>query len=147
MTPDDFMSLVLVSKGVINRKKNTAKDSVQWLKNRWTRVEKSKGFEFNYRYSLNELEAWKTVDLKRKSKGSPPDLGRVSLPRLYTGARQIKSAKKTDLLFLLCFVPPVYHAFYNDLVSQGSNEDVDEDSDEENNEDSEESSVQDEDAD
>lgn len=48
------------------------------------------------------------VDLSRKAKGRPVDMGRVSLPRLYNGPREISEKKLADLLSLLDFIPPVY---------------------------------------
>ena len=81
--------------------------------------------QFQYWHSLNTLEAWKTVNLKRKAKGRPPDLGKISLPKLYSSQREIKPAKVKDLLELLDYVPPVHHAFYDKLVAG------DEDSEEE----------------
>ena len=74
---------------------------------------------------MNSLEAWKTVDLRRTAKGRPPDLGRIPLPKLYITPRPIKDVKKADLFSLFDFIPPVYHAFYNGLLSSsdGNNED------------------------
>ena len=132
MTPADFVSLVLVSKAFVNRKINTAKRSVQWLQIKWIRVQKDKPLQFQYRYSLNDLEAWKTVDLKRRTKDRPPDLGRIQLPRMYTTARPIKPAKKTDLLSLFQYIPPLHHPFYNNLLATDGNNEGSEQSDDEN---------------
>ena len=43
---------------------------------------KDQPFQFSYKYSRNALEAWKVVDLSRKTKGRRPDMGRVSRERL-----------------------------------------------------------------
>ena len=104
MAQTDFISLVPVSKSFVNRKKNTVKQGVQWLQIKWIRVQKDKPLQFQYRYSLNALEAWKTVDLRRRAKGRPPDLGRIPLPKLYTTSRPIKAGKKTDLLSLTSYL-------------------------------------------
>lgn len=132
MTQADFVSLVPISKSFVNRKTNTAKQGVQWLQMKWIRVQKDKPLQFQYRYSLNSLEAWKTVDLRRRAKGRPPDLGRIQLPRLYTTPRPIKPGKKADLLSLFDFIPPLHHAFYNSLLSTTCEESDSEDSENEN---------------
>ena len=76
---------------------------------------KDKPLQFQYRYSNNSLESWKTVDLKRKTKGRPVDMARIALPLLYDRPRAINPKKVSDLLELLDFVPPVHHAFYLQL--------------------------------
>lgn len=119
------MSLRDLPKAFVNRKVNTKKQNVDWLRIRWIRVSKDEPLQFRYRYSHNPLEQWKVVDLKRRTKGRPPDMGHIVPKKLYMSPRSIKSAKK-DLLELLNFVPPIYHAFYQDLVSEGTEDDEDE---------------------
>ena len=50
------------------------------------------------------------------------------MPKLYT-TRPIKAGKKTDLLSLFDYIPPVYHAFYNNLLSTPGRNDAPELSD------------------
>lgn len=69
MDKSDFVSLQVLKKAIVNRKKNTARQPVELLKMRWIRVTKGKPLQFSYRYSRNTLEVWKVVDLKRRSKG------------------------------------------------------------------------------
>ena len=59
-------------------------------------------------------------------------MGHIVPKKLYMSLRSIKSAKKKEILELLNFIPPIYHAFYQDLVSKGT-----EDDDESEHEDSE----------
>ena len=89
---------------------------------------KEKPLQFAYKYSHNTLECWKSVDLRRKTKGRPVDMGLARLPPLYSGPRQISSAKLADLRELLCFVPPVYHGFYTVLTAAAEGSDLDSDS-------------------
>ena len=119
------MSLRDLPKAFVNRKVNTKKQN-DWLRIRWIRVSKDESLQFRYRYSHNPLEQWKVVDLKRRTKGRPPDTGHIVPKKPYMSPRSIKSAKKKDLLELLNFVPPIYHAFYQDLVSEGTEDDEDE---------------------
>ena len=88
-------------------------------------MSKDNPHQFQYRYSHNTLEAFKTVDLKRKTKGRPPDLGRVTLPPLYTASRPINKKKIDDLLELLQFV---HHRFYQSQVSTGDSDESDSES-------------------
>ena len=69
-----------------------------------------------YRHSLSEMEAWKTVDFQKRERGRPVDLKRVQLPSLYEAAREISKAKFDDLMQLLSYVPPVHHIFYHLLT-------------------------------
>ena len=89
-------------------------------------MNKDELLQFRYWYSHNALEQWKVVDLKIRTQGRPPDMGQIVPKKLYTSPRSIKSAKKKDLLELLNFVPPIYHSFYQDLVSEGTEDDKDE---------------------
>lgn len=117
MNREDFVSLQVLKKSIVNRKINIHNLKVEWLKIRWICVDHNEPLRFKYWYSHNTLEAWKTVDLKRKGKGRPPNMGRVELLPLYTRPRAIKVAKMNDLLQLLDYVPPVHHAFYRGLTS------------------------------
>ena len=116
MSKDDFLSFKDLTAAIVNRKKDIHVQSVEWLKMRWISVSKDKPLRFSVRYNHNTLEALKTVDLKRKSKGRPIDLGRINLKPLYDGPRAINPNKLNDLKSLLQFVPPVHHPFYMGLV-------------------------------
>ena len=56
MTQEDFVSLEPVAKCIVNRKLNTFKQKVEWLNMKWIRITKGKPLQFQYRYTLNELE-------------------------------------------------------------------------------------------
>ena len=71
MNREEFFSLKPLKQEIINRKVNRNGAKVQWLKMHWIFVSKDSPFQFKYRYSNNTLEAWKTVDLKRKTRSSP----------------------------------------------------------------------------
>ena len=97
------------------------------MKIRWICVSSDKPLEFSYHYTHNALEEWKVVDVKRKTKGRPPDLSRAKLPQLYTHPRSISEKKRADLLELLNYIPPIHHAFYQQL--NGDLTDTDDESD------------------
>jgi len=120
MYQSDFKSVSQLRSEIVNRKKNTDKQKVEWLKMHWIRVQKSSPLCFQYRYTINTLEPWKTVNLRRRRAGRPSDLGRVDLLPLYDGPRPISAPKYRDLQELLSYVPPVHHAFFNGLLSKSS---------------------------
>ena len=118
----DFVSLKSLAKAFVNRKINTQKQKVDWLQIRWIQVRNDKPLQYRYRFSHNTLEAWKTVDLKRKQKGRPVNIGQVQLEPLYDGARTVNKKKLDDLKSLLPFIPPVHHDFYDELVGGGDSD-------------------------
>ena len=96
---------------------------MHWLKIKWIRVKKSQPLKFQYRCSHNELEAWKTVDLRRR-RGRPCDIGKFQLTRLYDHPRKVSSLKLSDICDLMDYVPPVYQKFYEELDSKESDQDT-----------------------
>ena len=117
MSSNDYVSLESVKAQIVNRKTNIHKQKVSWLNIRWIQVSKEKPYQLRYRYSLNALEAWKTLDIQRKRPGRPVDIGRIELQPLYAGPRPLDTRKLEDLKALIQFIPPVYHAFYTTLES------------------------------
>ena len=63
------------------------------------------------------IEPWKTVDLKKKTKGRPVSFINTPFPQLYPNDRMVNKKKVDDLMVLLQFVPPIYHDFYKKLQS------------------------------
>ena len=109
--------LIEMKKLIVNRKEDTVGRAVDWMSIRWIQVKKDAPLKFRFRRSLNELEAWKEVDLKRKAKGRPADLGRFSFTTAYSGPRTLNTNKVQDILSMLDFIPPIHHDFYHELLS------------------------------
>lgn len=74
-------------------------------------------YQIFYKYSHNDLESWKILDVRRKNRGGPSDPGMIVLPQLRAGPRSIQPKKLKDLMELLDYIPPVYQAFYTALES------------------------------
>ena len=108
----DFVNIKNLKSFIVNRKVNTSGEKVEWLNIHCFRVEKSEELTFKYRYTLNDMEPWKTVDLNPKRRGRPSNIGNAKLVPLRSTKR---SAKLDDLLSLLSYVPPVHHDFYRSL--------------------------------
>ena len=75
MASENFVSIKELKKLIVNRKEDTAGGTVNWMSIRWMEVQKEVPLQFRFRRSLNELEAWKEVDPRCRSKGYPADLG------------------------------------------------------------------------
>ena len=86
---------------------------------------------FKYRYSLNEMEPWKSVNLKPKRKGRPSDIGNAKLEPVWSVKHSIKKAKLDVLVSLLPYIPPVNHGFYLDLCGTTVQSDSEEESNDE----------------
>ena len=128
MTLTDFIDIKSLKSFIVNRKINTSKEKVEWMKIHWFRVEKSKGLTFKYRYTLNDMEPWKTVDLKPKRSGRPSDIGSAKLSPRRSVKRTIKKEKLDDLLHLFPYVPPIHHEFYRSLTGATSQTTVEDES-------------------
>lgn len=115
MNREDFVSLKPLKAAIVNCKKNTVGGKVEWLKMHWISVNKDKPLQFQYRYSNNPLECWKTVNLKKRTKGRPVDMGRITLPLLYDRPRAINPNKVSDLLELLDFLSLPYTIRFIDV--------------------------------
>ena len=111
----DFLSIESVRSLIVHRKVNTQKQKVEWLNIRWLQICADHPFQVRYRYSLNSLEAWKTLDLRKRRTGRPADIGRVVLQPLYSGPRPLSEKKLADLQMLTEFIPPIYHTYYRSL--------------------------------
>ena len=120
MNQDEFVTLAAVRAEIVYRKVNTFKEKVEWLQIRWIGITKDKPFEIQYKYSHNDLESWKILDVRRRKRGRPLDPGRLVLQPLYTHPRPIKANKLKDLSELLDYIPPIYHEFYTNLQSSST---------------------------
>ena len=129
MQQADFVSTAQLTSMIVNQKIDIHKQKVDWFSIHWIHVERAKPLQFQFRRTLNTLEAWKTVNLRPKRAGRPSDMGRMILEPLYPAQRPIKPAKLKDLQELMCYVPPIHHAFYATLTETTSAETESEDCD------------------
>lgn len=99
-----------------NRTVNVNGDTVNWLKIKWLRFEKSKPFIMQYKYELQNQLAFEELDTRMNCKQTLTwDM--VDLPKKYSTNVPISKAKKKDLLYLLKegVIPTVYTEFYSRL--------------------------------
>ena len=109
MNTESFVSIKSLTSNIVNRKQNIDKAQVNWFKILWIRVTKDKPLQFLYRYSLNELEVWKVVNLARKTRGRPTNLGTIQLPQLRSGP-----CKPRSKIFILCC--SIFHHYTTDFI-------------------------------
>lgn len=88
---------------------NLTARKVAWLKIHLISVSQNKPLQFQYMYSNNTLECWKTVDLKQKSKGRPVDMGKIINTEkvsdlYYTFYRQLNRGTTDSFLFYQPFI-------------------------------------------
>jgi len=107
---DNFFDFnVLLKKKYQMRKKNEDGDKFIFRDVKWFRYSKKNKNVVFYKTSLDENEHFKTLDMSRRKSIS------MDLPKAYTDILEITEEKKSDLLFLISFIPEVFHNFYQNL--------------------------------
>lgn len=101
---------------LVNRKKNTDKENIQWLKIKRIVYTESIG-TFLYKTSF-EQETWKKLDLRRTIKGRPTVF---SLVHRVQSERKIPAKKLEDLMDLLPYISESSKLYYKALKSDDSN--------------------------
>ncbi|XP_072402345.1 uncharacterized protein [Diabrotica undecimpunctata] len=96
-----------------NIKKDDENNQIKWREIKWIRFEKKDPFTMKFKYTLNEETEFITVNCMKKMRGRPPQ--NISLSQLNSSPMSLKYEKWKNLQDLLCFVPPIYHQFYNQL--------------------------------
>ena len=123
---ENFISLNGLDRHLINRRKNEDHNGVEWLKIKAMKFEKGSLFMY-YKYSLKDDDIWMKVDMcrnKRKRSEALEFLENYEPCLAYSEERCITKEKKTDLMKLLDYIPPIYHRFYKSLKTD--NDHVDE---------------------
>lgn len=123
MQQNDFFSSENLIKNAVRRKKNVDGESVNWMKIQWLQYKQSSPMTILYKYSLNEEEPFKELSLKTGKAGRPSKLKGVVQDKLYNGPRVLNNLKKRDMLFLLKYIPPIYHGFFRNIKSSQDVED------------------------
>lgn len=134
MSTEDFHSSENVTAMLTNRKKVDGQ-TVSWLKIRSLRVSEETPNIMEYKYTHNEDIEYSKVSFCKRLKGRPAQLHNIVLDLKFPNGKPITTAKKNDLLSMLCLIPPMYHGFYNNICSEentieeyGADEDVQRDS-------------------
>lgn len=115
MNQDNFISfsqLYSAGQKLVKRTNDKDGNKIQWLNIKWMRHEKDFGV-IKFKYTLEDNEPFKTMDLRRRVKGRP-SLPEV-LPLSYHASLPVNPLKKKDLLSLLPLIHRDFHEFYQNL--------------------------------
>lgn len=142
MNSGDFYSLTNLIQKVTKRVVTISGNKLDFRKLMVMSFSKDKPLSYQVKWNHTNLDTWEEVDIHKKSKGrrslNNPDMifANQVLENKYNGKVPITKGKKKDLNDLLCFIPPVYHEFYNNLeflpgegdaVQQENDDDSDDD--------------------
>ena len=119
MKASDFLqakNLFQTNGPLVNRKKITEKQNIQWLKIKRIVYTESIG-TFLYKTSF-EQETWKKLDLRRTIKGRPTVF---SLVHRVQSERKIPAKKLEDLMDLLPYISESSKLYYKALKNDDSN--------------------------
>ncbi|XP_072392131.1 uncharacterized protein [Diabrotica undecimpunctata] len=97
--------------------------SVNWLKIQWIRYEKSKPYSIQYKYTIQDMVQFDTIDITPTGrKERPVQFKNVPMQKLYSRMRPVSEQKKQDMIDLLEFIPPVHHRFFQNIATAANNE-------------------------
>jgi hypothetical protein len=115
MKQQHFMSIGEFAKLVTVHKVDEDGHKVEWLKIQHIQVRKNAPLKLFFKYSVVDDVPFSCVNFERKGR---PLQSRYSLHLLNDQPRLLSEEKAKDLKKLLKYVPPVHHAFYNDLFTR-----------------------------
>ena len=108
MACQDFQCITELKKCFVNRKVTVSKQNVAFRKIMWMSFDKAHPYEFRFKYSHSEIEAWQIVNMRKR--GASFDFSRLTFTTKYLSGRPINSKKLADIHKLMKFILPVHHA-------------------------------------
>lgn len=96
---------------LVNRKKDTAGNKVEWLKIRWMRYDKSAPGQIQFKYSLQTDDNFRIVDFRRNNRIPLAPLIPTDIP----SGKAISTEKLKDIHSLFEFLPPDVQLFFKTL--------------------------------
>lgn len=108
------MSVADLAKRCTLRKTSIDGSKVEWLKIQWIQVRKASPLKLYLKYTIQDDVPFDCVDFKKKERGV--DVLRL-LKKSYDHRHPMSKEKCEDIRKLLKYVPPVYHGFYHDRIS------------------------------
>lgn len=115
MKREDFKSMDMLKQNLVNRKKDVNRQKIEWMKIKQMKFRKETPGVMEYKYTHNNDVQFSSVNMNKRLKGRPVNLGSLNLDILYPDGRKLTQAKLNDIKSLLQFVPPCHHQFYNQL--------------------------------
>ena len=99
MERQDFQCVTELKKCFCNRKVTVSKQKVAFRKIMWMSFDKDCPYEFRFKYSHNEIEAWQIVNMRKR--GASFDFSRLTFTMKYLSGRPINSKKLADIQKLI----------------------------------------------
>ncbi|UYV75554.1 hypothetical protein LAZ67_13000591 [Cordylochernes scorpioides] len=96
--------------------------SLNWLKMRWIKLERSKSHIIQFKYDHNENSEFYAIDIRKFVAGRPQSLKNIDQPLLYPKGRTVTSEKRRDMMALLKFIPPVKQSYFKNLRTNRNDE-------------------------
>lgn len=115
----DFISSLELESVIVNRKKNTDGDKINWLKIRAFQYRKDEPYALRMRLTDGNLHV---VNIKKKNHDGE-SLAMCDLSSLYPDGNAISKLKYGDLMKMLKYVPAEHHDFHINLKHDGRKED------------------------
>ena len=93
-------------------------NKVEWLKMQFIQIRKTDPKKLYVKYTVDEgLTDFITVDLTKLRSGRRSNGFKHDFTPLYPTGRKITKGKKSDLMDLFNYIPPVFHDFYINLAT------------------------------
>ena len=115
MDTNDFVTFKSLAACTTNKKVTVTGEKVEFRKATQFRFCKDSQNMMYLRYTHDENETWQAVNVQKR--GRQHTMTNVKFNLKYKGQRAIAKNKHDDVQKLLQYVPPVYHAFYDSIVS------------------------------
>lgn len=112
LSSDHFFSVKLLEKAIVNRKVDSNKKKINWLKTHEILIEKSNPTVIKLRERFTD--DFQTVSIVRK-RGDVPSFGNIELEKLWPTGRPLTREKIKDLQELVQLVCNDYKSFYSFL--------------------------------
>lgn len=124
MKNEDFLSFRFLNEQIMDPKKDEEKQIIKWRSIVWFKYDQQLLFRFLFKNVRNEEHPFEMSENCSKLKVGKPrfNLNKFS-EVLYTSPIKISSLKYKNLMELLPFIPPVYHAYYKNMAHENDSGD------------------------
>ena len=119
MKQNDFLDVTVFLERLQKRNVTENLEKVDFQNAKILCIHKDSPMTFYLKWSYNDTELFKSVNLHKVKNGGPSCFAKDGLSLMdvqpqqkYSAQRAIKSTKYRDLQSILPFIPPTYHHFY-----------------------------------
>ena len=119
---DNFLNFGKIADGFKFKETNTFEDEFPWLKLKWLRLTSGSDF-MEYKLSSDVNEDVQIIDFHKQN---PLKSSKNALQNLYDTPLKINFKKYDDILFMLKYVPPIYHDYLTELPHESTTRENDE---------------------